>query len=66
MLTRDDIKGKLEEDFVWQPPMDASDTEWDLYEEVRREIAAKKGLSEDDSEDPGIDLNIEDPEDEEF
>lgn len=48
MLTREEMQKKLEENIDWEPPMEASDEEWDLYEEVRREVALKKGIPLDD------------------
>lgn len=48
MLTRDEIMKKLEDDLDWHPSVDASDDEWDLYEEVRREVAKRKGITEEE------------------
>ncbi len=45
MLTKADIKKKLNEDPDWEPAVNATDEEWDLYDEVRDE------MFEDDEED---------------
>ncbi len=65
MLTREEMTTKLEENIDWEPPMEATDEEWDLYEEVRKEVARKKGLpvDEDDlSDDFDEDFDLDDDE----
>ncbi|MFA6981794.1 MAG: hypothetical protein WC243_02100 [Patescibacteria group bacterium] len=65
MLTREEITKKLEENIDWELPMEATDEEFDLYEEVRKEVAKKKGLpiDEDDlSGDFDDDLDLDDEE----
>ncbi len=50
MMTKDQIKEKLQENPEWTPAMDASDEEWELYDEVRAELGLtnkpKKGTDE--------------------
>jgi hypothetical protein len=48
MLTREEIKKKLQEDPEWTLPDDASDEDWDLYFEVKDEM---EGIDTDDDED---------------
>lgn len=38
MLTREEMKKKLQENPDWELPESASDEEWDLYYEVRQEL----------------------------
>jgi len=38
-LTKEEIKINLQEDSSWTLPDDATDAEWDLYLEVKKEMA---------------------------
>lgn len=38
MLTREEIRKKLQEDPDWTLPDDASDEDWDIYFDVKDEI----------------------------
>ena len=39
MITKEEIRKKLEEDPNWTPSDDATDADWDLYFEVKDEMS---------------------------
>ena len=49
MITKEEIKKKLQEDSEWTLPDDSSDEDWDLYFQVKDEIDEEQGTSTDDS-----------------
>ena len=50
MLTKEEIKNKLQEDPDWTLPDDATDEEWDLYFEVKDSLGGEEMVEgEDDS-----------------
>ena len=50
MLTKDQIRKNLEKDPFWEPEEDASDEEWDLFDEVLAE-QDNQITDDDDSDD---------------
>lgn len=63
MLTREEIKNKLQEDPDWTLSDDATDEEWDLYFEVKDSLGGE-GVEETSEE--GDDDSWEDDTDEEM
>jgi len=54
LLTKEEIKKKLEEDQSYTLPDDATDEDWDTYLEVKREMSGEEDADEnnfDESED---------------
>ncbi len=68
MLTKDQILKHLKDDPLWEPDEDASEADWDLYEETYEEFEAEEsGQSkvkvEDDDEDDDDLSELEDDDD---
>jgi hypothetical protein len=55
MLTKEDIRKKLQEDPDWTLPDDASDEDWDLYFEVKDEMDGVVQEEEEDEEEDSWD-----------
>jgi len=49
MITKEEIRKKLQEDSEWTLPDDASDEDWDLYFQVKDEIDEEQGSTNSDS-----------------
>lgn len=49
MITKEEIKKKLQEDPDWTLPDDAKDEDWDLYFQVKDEMGEEEGTVDDDS-----------------
>lgn len=49
MITKEEIKKKLQEDPEWTLPDDASDEDWDLYFQVKDEMGDEGESMDDDS-----------------
>jgi hypothetical protein len=59
MLTKEEIRRKLQEDPDWTLPDDASDEDWDLYFEVKDEMEGVD-TSDDEEESDSWDEDDED------
>jgi len=51
MITKEEIRKKLEEDPSWTLPDNATDEEWDMYFEVKDEMNTGDSTDEDWGED---------------
>ncbi len=45
-MTKEEIKKKLEEDPNWTLPDDATDSDWDVYLEVKNEMTGSSDLED--------------------
>lgn len=48
MLTKEEIKKRLEEDSSWTLPDDVTDEEWDLYLAVKKEMATPQNSDDEE------------------
>ncbi len=51
MLTKDQIREKLLENPNWEPAEEASQKEWEAYDEIYEELLASGEIAADDDED---------------